>query len=86
MTVETATGKKYDAHRCYVTSSDRTLNIGLKDSNIADVALVFGNPVETEVITATEDNKETEFQGYTQLVLISLESSINGVYIALAKK
>lgn len=81
MIVKTATGKEFEADRCYVDWG--TLQIGLANTTIPEVIQAFSDPNETVRITSTFENEVSMFSNYTTLALVSVDASINGVYLVL---
>jgi hypothetical protein len=81
MIVKTAKGKEFEADRCYVDFG--TLNIGIMDTTIPEVVQAFSDPTETVRITATTENTNKVFANYTTIALVSVDASINGVYLVL---
>ncbi len=85
LTITTVTGKKFAAHRCYISAVDGVLNIGLVDTSMYDAVSIFGQDEETETIVCynPETDEETQYTGYTYLSLATVDDS--GVYIVLRK-
>ena len=81
MTVKTATGKEFEADRCYVDWG--TLQIGIMNTTIQDVIQAFSDPDEAKKITSIMENEVNTFDNYTTIALVSVDASINGVYLVL---
>ena len=81
MIVKTATGKEFEADRCYVDWG--TLQIGLANTTISEVISAFGDPNETVKITSAQENEIKTFDNFTTVALVSVDESINGVYLVL---
>ena len=81
MIVKTATGKEFEADRCYVDWG--TLQIGLENTTIQEVIAAFADPKETVKLTSTRGDEINTFNNYTTIALVSVDESINGVYLVL---
>lgn len=81
MIVKTATGKEFEADRCYVDWG--TLQIGLANTTISEVISAFSDPNETVKITSAQENEIKTFDNFTTVALVSVDESINGVYLVL---
>lgn len=81
MIVKTATGKEFEADRCYVDWG--TLQIGLANTTISEVIPAFSDPNETVKITSAQENEIKTFDNFTTVALVSVDESINGVYLVL---
>ena len=81
MKVKTATGKEFEADRCYVDWG--TLQIGIMNTTIQDVIQAFSDQNETVKITSAQENEIKTFDNFTTVALVSVDESINGVYLVL---
>jgi hypothetical protein len=81
MIVKTAKGKEFEADRCYVDWG--TLQIGIANTTIPEVLAAFSDPSEAVKITSTIGDAVETFSNYTTIALVSVDASINGVYLVL---
>lgn len=83
-TIRTASGKEFSTRWLSVYDSNTKIQFEIASDDTGTICLVFSNPEETVKLTDIFDNEETDYFGYTKLILIN-NTDLHRIVVGLSK-